>query len=97
MIRFDDTQLEEGKRYWYRVRAVDGSGNGRDTAYAPKKARQQWWQCPACVNGFASRPINLSWIDDSRTATHTTISVSTDDGAHFTPLADLGAGVASYR
>jgi len=94
--RFDDTQLEEGKRYWYRVRAVDGSGNGRDTAYRAKEGGDNNGGS-AGLPSTVSPPdqFNLSWIDDSAPRPQT-ISVPPTMALHFTPLADLGAGVASY-
>src|SRR6266852_2215700 len=81
--------------YFYRIRAVDGSGNYTDYTNVVTGALT-----PAAPSGLAatsvsSQQINLNWTDNSNDETGFTISESTD-GTNFTPLATVGATVTSY-
>jgi Fibronectin type III domain len=66
-INWSDTGLSEGTRYWYRVRAVDDSGGGNDTAYSPKRSVYVELKTPTDLTAVAKADgtIDLSWTDHS--------------------------------
>ncbi len=64
-VNWTDTGLEQGRRYWYRVRAYD-DGGGHDTAYTPKRAdTTQLEETDDLAVGAdpTQAVINLAWSD----------------------------------
>ena len=60
---FTDTDLADGARYWYRVRAY---GNGEDTAYTPKEAATTILLTPTDLQAIpvSANEIDLSWTNN---------------------------------
>jgi titin len=87
--------VEEGKAYSYRIRGIDAGGSSVASNVATATSRPA---APITLN--ASSPsatsVSLSWVDKSAGETGFAIERSTDSGAHFTPLADVGANITVY-
>ncbi len=94
---YDDTGLNSGTTYTYRVRAFNGAGNSgysnetSATTDAPPPADPS--NLTATANGASQ--IDLNWDDNSNDETGFKIERHDGDG-NFAEIAQVGAGAASY-
>jgi len=91
--------------YTYRVRAYNASGDSAfsNTASATTPAAPQVPSAPAAPSGLTgaykskpSRRVNLTWVDNANNETGFRVYRSTDGGATWTLLTQLGANATSY-
>lgn len=96
VTQYSNSGLAAGTLYYYRVRAVNTSGN---SAYATASGRTIDVPPVApsglTANGITTSQIRLSWADNSNNETGFKIERSSD-GVNFTQIATVGAGVTSY-
>jgi fibronectin type 3 domain-containing protein len=93
---YGDSGLSAGAPYYYVVSAVNGSGEGANSAQASATTIGAP-AAPTALNATAasSSQINLTWTDNAATETGFKIERSTDN-ATFTQIATVGANVTSY-
>ncbi len=78
---FTATGLQDGKRYWFRVRAYsDPAGGAGETAYTPKKAGTTLLPAPTnlSVQLAGSYSASLNWSHSAQNALTAVIQRSTD-------------------
>lgn len=87
---FTATGLQDGKRYWFRVRAYsdpESNSSGPNTAYTPKKAGTTLLPAPTSlsVQLFGGATASLNWLHSSQNALTAVIQRSTD-GFNWTSI-----------
>jgi hypothetical protein len=105
---FADTDVVDGQKVWYRVRAV-GSTNANNTGYSPKKTGVTEMRHPYAVaaSPLPDGTVSISWLDESQNEDQFEVKIWTDDiagsswvstGANVkeTTISDLEPGRA-YR
>jgi hypothetical protein len=79
---FTATDLEDGTRYWFRVRAYSDAGsnpNGPNTAYTAKKAGTTLLPAPTDLAvDLHGDTVQLAWTQSAINASHALIQRSTD-------------------
>ena len=93
---YQHTGLSAGSLVYYRVRAVNSSGNSAYSSVASATTPS----VPAAPSGLTATAvsgsqINVAWTDNSGNESAFDLEVSTD-GTNFTPLASTATNVVSY-
>ena len=92
---YSDTGLTDGTAYFYEVQAFNSSTTSSFSNIANAATNLA---APSNLQAAVISPteIDLSWIDNSTTATQYIVQQSTD-GTSYTPIATLGATAVSYH
>ncbi len=92
---FSNTGLNPGVRYFYRVRAFNGTGN---SGYSNEANALTLIKPPINLAAVAvgSSQIDLTWTDQTTTETGYSIERKTGIAGTFTEVATVGASVAAF-
>jgi hypothetical protein len=92
---YSDTGLNEGTRYYYRIRAYNGATN---SSYTVSATAVTLIAAPTNLTATASSgsKINLSWTDNSSKETGFKIERSTSPTTGFVQVATTGANITTY-
>src|SRR4029453_1798302 len=92
---FTDSQLVDGTKYYYRVKAFNTGGS---STYSNQRFAITPLKSPTSLTARAvsSSQINLTWTDNSLTESGYRIEQSPVDDLHYTEIATVGPNVTSY-
>ena len=90
--------LSSGTKYWFRVRAYNGTGNSSFSNQASATTKDTIPAAPSALTATAvsDTQINLAWTDNSSGEDGFRIYRSTD-GTTFTSIGTVGVNVRSYN
>ena len=96
-IAFTDTTVKENTKYFYRVRAVNKSGNSPYTMSNSVRTGFEPVNAPSGLTAKANsfNEVGLAWIDNAKNETGVVIERATD-GKTFVKLAEVAANVLVY-
>jgi len=92
---FTDSQLVDGTKYYYRVKAFNTGGS---STYSNQLFAITPLKSPTSLTATAvsSSQISLTWTDNSATEAGYRIEQSPVDNLHYTEIATVGPNVTSY-
>ncbi len=92
---FTDSQLVDGTKYYYRVKAFNTGGS---STYSNQLFAITPLKSPTSLTAttVSSSQISLTWTDNSATETGYRIEQSPVDNLHYTEIATVGPNVTSY-
>ena len=96
-VTFTDTTVKENTKYFYRVRAVNKSGNSPYTMSNSVRTGFEPVNAPSGLTAKANsfNEVALAWVDNAKNETGVVIERATD-GKTFVKLAEVAANVLVY-
>lgn len=98
LVKYLHTPVEEGVRYYYRVRAINDFGISEPSAVLSHIP--DYTIAPAAPYGLKARLVSgkvvLTWYDDSYREENIVVEKSSDNGTTYVAIATLGRNILTF-
>ncbi len=99
ITRVTDTEVEEGVRYFYRIKSGNWAGDSNWSRVISFTI--DYTSAPNAPYGLVAKrdgnAVNLSWVDDTIKEEKYMVEKSTDNGQNYVKIAELGRDAEAFR